>query len=204
MQILVLDEHVEAFVVHIISLSLNLMPIHPAREAQIASLDIEEVLIPTLDEHVEAFVVHVTFISTMLIHLAREAQIALLVAKEVKIPAKFSDFLDVFSEERALILPEAIDLTQPRQRLLLAFKVTHWCSYLLCQKARRLSTPDIAISNIKWCRSDYPMYRRASRIISIRSRPRSLTSLSLFIRITSPSIPRIWARAMWRPQVSIS
>ena len=68
-----LDEHVEAFVVHVTSLST--MPIYPAREAQIASLVIEEVQIPELDEHVEAFVVHVTSLSTMAIHPAREAQI---------------------------------------------------------------------------------------------------------------------------------
>ena len=43
----VLHENVEAFVVHMISLSLNLMLIHPAREAQIASLIVEKVKIPT-------------------------------------------------------------------------------------------------------------------------------------------------------------
>ena len=48
----------------------------------------------------------------MPIHPAQEAQIALLVAKEVKIPTKYSDFSDVFSEEKALILPKAIKLNQ--------------------------------------------------------------------------------------------
>ena len=48
----------------------------------------------------------------MAIHLARKAQIALLVAEEVKIPTKYSDFLDVFSEEKALILPEGIEMNQ--------------------------------------------------------------------------------------------
>ena len=67
-----LDENVEAFVVHVISLSLTSMPIHPAREAQIASLVIEE----------------------------------------VQIPSEYSDFSDVFSEERASILPEATELNQ--------------------------------------------------------------------------------------------
>ena len=107
-----LDENVEAFVVHVTSLSLNSMPIHPAREAQIALLVIKEVQIPELDEHVEAFVVHVTSLSTMAIHSARKAQIASLVAEEVKIPSEYSDFSDVFSEERASILPEAADLNQ--------------------------------------------------------------------------------------------
>ena len=54
--------------------------------------------------------VHVTSLSIMAIHLARKAQIALLVAKEVKIPAKYSDFLDVFLKEKALILLKAIKL----------------------------------------------------------------------------------------------
>ena len=55
-----LDENVEAFVVHVISRSLILMPIHPAREAQIALLIIEEMQIAALDENVEVFLVHVT------------------------------------------------------------------------------------------------------------------------------------------------
>ena len=68
--------------------------------------------IPELDEHVEAFVVHVTSLSTMPIYPAREAQIASLVAEEVKIPTEYSDFSNVFSEEKALILPEATELNQ--------------------------------------------------------------------------------------------
>ena len=34
------------------------------------------------------------------------------VTKKVKIPTKYSDFLDVFSKKKALILPEAIELNQ--------------------------------------------------------------------------------------------
>ena len=105
-----LIEHVEAFVMHVTSLST--MAIHPDREAQIASLVIKKIQIPTLDEHVKAFVVHVTFLSTMPIHPARKAQIALLVAKEVKIPTKYSDFSDVFLEKKALILPKVTELNQ--------------------------------------------------------------------------------------------
>ena len=48
----------------------------------------------------------------MAIHLAKEAQIALLVAEEVKIPIKYSDFSDMFLEDKALILPKAIKLNQ--------------------------------------------------------------------------------------------
>ena len=88
------------------------MPIHPAREAQITLLVIEEVQIPTLDENVEAFVMHVTLLSTMAIHPAREAQIALLIAEVVKIPTEYSDFSDVFLEEKTSILPEATKLNQ--------------------------------------------------------------------------------------------
>ena len=115
-----LDENVEAFVVHVTSLSLNSMPIHPAREAQIALLVIEEVQIPALDENVEAFVVHMTSLSltSMPIHPAQEAQIVSLVIEEVQIPSEYSDFSDVFLEEKASILPEAIDLNQHAIELL--------------------------------------------------------------------------------------
>ena len=51
----------------------------------------------------------------MSIYPAREAQIALLVIEEVQILSEYSDFSDVFSEERASILPEATNLNQPRQ-----------------------------------------------------------------------------------------
>ena len=98
--------------VYVTSFSLNLMPIHPAQKAQIASLVIEEMQIPELDKHVEAFVVYVISFSTMPIYPARETQIALLVAKEVKIPTKYSDFLNVFLEKKASILPKVTKLNQ--------------------------------------------------------------------------------------------
>ena len=75
-------------------------------------IDRKEFAKAALDEHVEAFVVHVTSLSTMAIHPAREAQIASLVAEEVQIPSEYSDFSDVFSEEKASILPEATELNQ--------------------------------------------------------------------------------------------
>ena len=65
-----------------------------------------------LNEYVETFMVHVISLSTMAINPAREAQIASLVAKEVKIPIKYSGFLDVFLEEKALILSEVTELNQ--------------------------------------------------------------------------------------------
>ena len=107
-----LDEHVQAFVVHVTSLSLNLMPIHPAREVQMALLVIEKVQIPEWDEHVKAFVVHVTFLLTMPIYPAQKAQIASLVAEEIKFPTKYSDFSNIFLEKKASILLEAIELNQ--------------------------------------------------------------------------------------------
>ena len=48
----------------------------------------------------------------MSIHPAREAQIASLLAEEVKIPAEYSDFSDVFSEEKVLVLPKLTELNQ--------------------------------------------------------------------------------------------
>ena len=65
-----------------------------------------------LDKHVEAFVVYVTSLLRIAIHPARETQIALLIAEEVKIPIKYSDFSDVFLEEKALILLKATELNQ--------------------------------------------------------------------------------------------
>ena len=85
MQIPALDENVEPFVVQITFLSLILMPIHPDRKAQIASLVIGEGQIPALNKNVETFIVYVTFFSLNLmpIYLAQEAQIALLVIEKV-------------------------------------------------------------------------------------------------------------------------
>ena len=67
-----------------------------------------------LDENVEAFVVYMTSLglNSMSIHPAREAQITSLIAEEVKFPTDYSDFSDVFSKEKALVLPEIIDLNQ--------------------------------------------------------------------------------------------
>ena len=75
-------------------------------------LVIKEMQIPDLDKHVKAFVVYVTFLLTMPIYPAQKAQIALLVAEEVKILTKYSDFSNVFLEEKALILPEVTELNQ--------------------------------------------------------------------------------------------
>ena len=56
--------------------------------------------------------VHVTFLLTMAIYPAREAQIALLVAKKMQIPSEYSDFSDIFLEEKTLVLLVATNLNQ--------------------------------------------------------------------------------------------
>ena len=53
-----------------------------------------------------------TFLSIIAIHLTRKAQVALFIAKKAKIPTKYSDFLNVFLEEKVLILLEATKLNQ--------------------------------------------------------------------------------------------
>lgn len=67
-----------------------------------------------LDENVKSFVMYVTSLSLslMLIYLAREAQIASLIPKKVKILAKYSDFSNVFSKKKALVLLKLTKLNQ--------------------------------------------------------------------------------------------
>ena len=79
---------------------------------QVKIIDRKEFAKAALHEHVEVFVVHMISLLTMAIHPAKKAQIVLLVTKEVKIPIEYSDFLDVFLEKKALILPEASKLNQ--------------------------------------------------------------------------------------------
>ena len=66
-----------------------------------------------LDENSETFVIHVASLSLVPgIYLDREAQIASLLTEEVKIPDEYSDFTDVFSEEKALVLPERTEFNK--------------------------------------------------------------------------------------------
>ena len=66
-----------------------------------------------LDPEYEIFVVHVASLNLVPgIHPNREARIAFLLTKEVKIPDKYSHFIDVFSKEKALVLPERIELNE--------------------------------------------------------------------------------------------
>ena len=64
-----------------------------------------------LDENSETFVVYVASLD-LKIHLDREAQIASLLTEEVKIPDEYSDFTDVFSEKKALVLSERTKLNE--------------------------------------------------------------------------------------------
>ena len=68
-----------------------------------------------MDENSETFVVYVASLNlapTPGIHPDRAAQIASLLTEEVKIPEEYSDFTDVFSEEKALVLPERTESNQ--------------------------------------------------------------------------------------------
>ena len=66
-----------------------------------------------LDEKSETFVVHVASLNlTPGIHPDRAAQIASLLAEEVRIPDEYSDFADIFFEEKALVLPERTELNE--------------------------------------------------------------------------------------------
>ena len=67
-----------------------------------------------LDKNVKAFVMYIIFLSLnlILINLAKKAKIATLITKKVKISTDYSEFLDVFLEEKALVLLEITDLNQ--------------------------------------------------------------------------------------------
>ena len=65
-----------------------------------------------LDDHVETFIIYMTFLLTIVIYLVRQAQIALLITKKMQILFKYSDFLDVFSKKKALILAKTTNLNQ--------------------------------------------------------------------------------------------
>ena len=66
-----------------------------------------------LDEKSETFVVYMAFLNlTPGIHLDKAAQIASLLTKKVRIPDEYSDFANVFSEEKTLVLPERTELNE--------------------------------------------------------------------------------------------
>ena len=66
-----------------------------------------------LDEKSETFVVYVASLNLIPeIHSDKTAQIASLLTEKVKILDKYSDFTDVFSEEKTLVLPERTELNE--------------------------------------------------------------------------------------------
>ena len=66
-----------------------------------------------LDKKSETFVIHMAALNlTPGIHPDKAAQIASLLAEEVKILDKYSDFADVFSKKKALVLPERTELNE--------------------------------------------------------------------------------------------
>ena len=73
----------------------------------------KEFVAAALDSKHEIFVIHVASLNLVpRIHPDREAQIVSLLTKEVKIPEKYSDFTDIFSKEKTLVLPERIKLNE--------------------------------------------------------------------------------------------
>ena len=66
-----------------------------------------------LNEKSETFFAHVTSLNLIPeIHPDKMAQIASLLTKEVKIPDEYSDFTNVFSKKKALVLPKCTKLNE--------------------------------------------------------------------------------------------
>ena len=66
-----------------------------------------------LDKNFETFVIHVAFLSLVSgIYPDKKAQIASLLNKKVKIPDKYSNFADIFSEKKVLVLSERTKLNE--------------------------------------------------------------------------------------------
>ena len=66
-----------------------------------------------MDGKYETFVVYVASLNLASgIYPDRAAQIASLLTKEVKISDEYSDFTNVFSEEKASVLPERTELNE--------------------------------------------------------------------------------------------
>ena len=80
---------------------------------QVEIINKKEFAKAALDEKSEIFVVHVASLNlTPGINLDRAAQIASLLTEKVKIIDKYSDSTKVFSEEKALVLPERTELNK--------------------------------------------------------------------------------------------
>ncbi len=77
-------------------------------------IDKREFIRAALDENSETFVVHVSALEAMTIHPSRAAQIAALQWNKAptEIPAEYSDYIDVFSSDLAIELPENTSLNE--------------------------------------------------------------------------------------------
>ena len=90
---------------------------------QVELINKEEFAKVALDGNSKTFVIYMASFNLVPgIHPDRETQIASLLTEEVKIPDKYLDFTDVFSKEKALVLPErtklnkhAIDIENSKQ-----------------------------------------------------------------------------------------
>ena len=76
-------------------------------------IDKKEFAKAALNENFKTFFVYVASLDVVPgIHPDKKAQIASLLSEEVKIPDGYSDFADVFSEKKALVLPERTDINK--------------------------------------------------------------------------------------------
>ena len=73
----------------------------------------KEFIAAALNSEYETFVVHIASLNLVPgIHPDRKAQIASLLTEKVKIPDKYSDFTDIFSEKKALVLSERTEFNK--------------------------------------------------------------------------------------------
>lgn len=81
---------------------------------QVNLIDQKEFAKATLDQNSKIFVVYVTFLSlsSNSIYLNKKAQKTFLIAKKVKIPKKYSDFANVFLEEKTMVLSDQTKLNE--------------------------------------------------------------------------------------------
>ena len=79
---------------------------------QVELIDRKEFAKAALNKNSEIFVTQVIFLAPISIYPDKKAQIASLLTKEVKISDKYSDFVNIFLEEKALVLLEQTEFNQ--------------------------------------------------------------------------------------------
>lgn len=67
-----------------------------------------------MDENFKVLTVHIISLSSSLIsiYLTIKIQVYFLIAEKVNIPKEYSNFSNVFSEKKAMVLPEITNLNQ--------------------------------------------------------------------------------------------